>query len=764
MKERKEIDIEVWDQDRIGSNDLIGAGIVEILPIFEREIYSEVFIFKNKDRDGYYHSQSKLSLKQRQEQEKNCGKVCFSLMYISEYKYIYDKIDEVNKKKQKEQEQKQKELDQNPKDDDEKKKKEKKRKKKDDKQKDFDYFDPLKVQGRELDESEYVIGIVRVKVLDLIKLAQNEPKRKPNPFTRLIIGAKENETKTYNKAIDVDYDELFDIDFDPEKTNERKLFIEVLDRKKKKYDKDEYEEYEGDEDDYDYEDEVFVGGVTIQFLLNLENPEDQLREIEEVGADEFLHLGDVLFGILYTISEEDVDLSALLNKKKQQEKKNKKKAEIKIVQLELKAGLWVACCNESTDISTLNQFITFARYVDSNGVIQNKFMDIRSLVEKGGKASNLLDKFKSIAKEKELDLLKFCSFSCGEAAPMMGVKNGDTSIIELPSICKCLKKISEENFEVIAEGLLNVTTKFSFISSLLILKHVLFQLKILSETFYEGSLCYDYIKLSLSNFKKGMVKINKEKMSSQIFRENQARYETFLEKYFERLGELDEKKMSQMEELSCKYVDATLKAVEKRFQDNDAMPSFKIFDNTAVPEKIDDNSEFENLDQQILNNRFWKLSGRKSCNEAEVEILKGWKDFSQQLNDNFIGCTTRDEQRSLIRSQSFLQYPILRMLSQVALTLPMSSALAERGFSQMNIIKTDLRSKQTERMLSFLLNIKINSPIQLSDDYVNAIVAIRIKKKERINVNQRQKQHLINKDSQLEVPDYLPDSFQFQQF
>ncbi|KAA6336035.1 MAG: hypothetical protein EZS28_052910, partial [Streblomastix strix] len=166
MKERKEIDIEVWDYDRIASNDLIGAGIVEILPIFEREIYNEVFIYKKKDTEGYNHSQSKLSLKQRQEQEKNCGKVCFSLMYISEEKYIQDKIDEENKKKQKEQEQKQKELDQNPKDDDEKKKKDKKRKKKDDKQKDFDYFDPLKVQGRELDESEYVIGVVRVKVLD----------------------------------------------------------------------------------------------------------------------------------------------------------------------------------------------------------------------------------------------------------------------------------------------------------------------------------------------------------------------------------------------------------------------------------------------------------------------------------------------------------------------------------------------------------------------------------------------------------------------
>ncbi|KAA6403210.1 MAG: hypothetical protein EZS28_001259 [Streblomastix strix] len=233
MKEWKQIDVEVWDYDRIGSNDLNGAGIVETC--------NEVFIYKKKDTEGYNHSQSQLSLKQRQEQEKNCGKVCFSVIYISEEKYIQDKIDEENKKKQKEQEQKQKEQKQKQKELDQKMK-EKKNKKNDNKQKNFDYFDPLKVQGRELDEFEYINRVVRVKVLDLNNLAQNESKQIFNPLTKLIIGAEEKETKTYHKAIDVDYDELFDIDFDPQQTNERELFIEVWDNKKKKYDKDEDEE------------------------------------------------------------------------------------------------------------------------------------------------------------------------------------------------------------------------------------------------------------------------------------------------------------------------------------------------------------------------------------------------------------------------------------------------------------------------------------------------------------------------------------------
>ncbi|KAA6378033.1 MAG: hypothetical protein EZS28_026442 [Streblomastix strix] len=68
-----------------------------------------------------------------------------------------------------------------------------------------------------------------------------------------------------------------------------------------------------------------VGELLVPFLSNLENPEKQLSEIEEEGADEFIHLGDVLFGILYPTSEEDVDLPDLLDKKKQMEKENKKK-------------------------------------------------------------------------------------------------------------------------------------------------------------------------------------------------------------------------------------------------------------------------------------------------------------------------------------------------------------------------------------------------------------------------------------------------------
>ncbi|KAA6364182.1 MAG: hypothetical protein EZS28_040291, partial [Streblomastix strix] len=105
--------------------------------------------------------------------------------------------------------------------------------------------------------------------------------------------------------------------FDPKKTKDREVKFEVWDQDRILWDEP-------------------VGELLVPFLSNLEKPEEQLREIEEDGADEFLHLEDDIFGILYTTSEDDVDLPDLLDKKKQQEKENKKKQKQKKKQDKLK--------------------------------------------------------------------------------------------------------------------------------------------------------------------------------------------------------------------------------------------------------------------------------------------------------------------------------------------------------------------------------------------------------------------------------------------
>ncbi|KAA6395530.1 MAG: hypothetical protein EZS28_008943 [Streblomastix strix] len=131
-----------------------------------------------------------------------------------------------------------------------------------------------------------------------------------------------------------------------------------------------------------------------------------------------------------------------------------------IVQQMHKAGLWAACYDESTDVSTQNQFITFVRYVDSNGVIQNKFMVIRSLGEKERKTLNLLDKFKSMAKEKQLDLLKLCGFSFDGAAIMMCVELGMSTLLKQELISLIIIYCHAFRFALSAQDAIKLTQFF----------------------------------------------------------------------------------------------------------------------------------------------------------------------------------------------------------------------------------------------------------------------------------------------------------------
>ena len=52
-------------------------------------------------------------------------------------------------------------------------------------------------------------------------------------------------------------------------------------------------------------------------------------------------------------------------------------------------------------------------------------------------------------------------------------------------------------------------------------------------------------------------------------------------------------------------------------------------------------------------------------------------------------------------------YPILYKFSQIALTLPVSNADAERGFSCMNRVKTELRNRLTVSSLDTLLRMSM---------------------------------------------------------
>ena len=82
-------------------------------------------------------------------------------------------------------------------------------------------------------------------------------------------------------------------------------------------------------------------------------------------------------------------------------------------------------------------------------------------------------------------------------------------------------------------------------------------------------------------------------------------------------------------------------------------------------------------------------------------------------------------------------YPDLWLLATIALTMPMSTAWPERGFSAMARIKTKMRNRLLDVSLCALMNVSLNGPPQLGDDDALAIAESWISRKHRRNIQEK---------------------------
>ncbi len=72
----------------------------------------------------------------------------------------------------------------------------------------------------------------------------------------------------------------------------------------------------------------------------------------------------------------------------------------------------------------------------------------------------------------------------------------------------------------------------------------------------------------------------------------------------------------------------------------------------------------------------------------------------------------------LLETHGYLQmFPNVLNLFKIYLTLPVTSCSAERSFSDMKLIKTDLRSQLTQSNLDSLMRIAIEGPEKLSQKH-----------------------------------------------
>ncbi|KAA6358809.1 MAG: hypothetical protein EZS28_045664, partial [Streblomastix strix] len=97
------------------------------------------------------------------------------------------------------------------------------------------------------------------------------------------------------------------------------------------------------------------------------------------------------------------------------------------LQLKIKNLKFGVCIDESTDVATLNQFVTFIRYLDENGLPQTSFLDVRPLSSKGATAQNLYETFIQVSVDHGLNLDDLIGICVDGASAMIGCRNSMTS-------------------------------------------------------------------------------------------------------------------------------------------------------------------------------------------------------------------------------------------------------------------------------------------------------------------------------------------------
>ncbi|XP_020253916.1 uncharacterized protein LOC109830977 [Asparagus officinalis] len=103
-----------------------------------------------------------------------------------------------------------------------------------------------------------------------------------------------------------------------------------------------------------------------------------------------------------------------------------------------------------------------------------------------------------------------------------------------------------------------------------------------------------------------------------------------------------------------------------------------------------------------------KESLKMQLKHYEHNVVKGWSDFKNSFN------AISELGQWLVKTNKSATYDLIFRVIVLVLTLPVSTATAERSFSAMNIVKTRLRSKMEDAFLSDALMVFIEREIAKS--------------------------------------------------
>ena len=299
---------------------------------------------------------------------------------------------------------------------------------------------------------------------------------------------------------------------------------------------------------------------------------------------------------------------------------------------------------------------------------------------------------------------------------------------EIVYVWTTLQEFSTERNDAVATGLLLLSKTVEFVSVLYLLSCALPQLAMLSKTFQSGSLDFSHMSVSLSLCKAAIVDMNEKKTATEKLSC------AWNDKFSDTLGEFSAIEAWALDILTHEYCTALLKNLDERFPVPKVLEAFSCFDPAYVSDCRATRSNYGQLRLQVLLDQFGSCIG-----DAERAAID-WPSFVERLATTIekASLKTTAELCSTICRDHFYRtaYPEIIKLAQIGLTIPLSSAWPERGFSRLKNIKTKNRNRLLDQTTSALLNISVNGPAQLTDSQA-ALVAEKWKTTKQRRQNKR---------------------------
>ena len=299
----------------------------------------------------------------------------------------------------------------------------------------------------------------------------------------------------------------------------------------------------------------------------------------------------------------------------------------------------------------------------------------------------------------------------------------------LPSLLTTLEREVAERDDAAARGLVHAIKLYKFVAMLYLLSDVLPHLSTLSLVFQRESVDLCIIEPQVA-------------ATISSLRHLRSHAGPYLQQLDEVVGRLttefglcvtDSMKQEFQQSIGEKYIDKVVDNLKDRFADSALLSALiTLFHSSKAAASMQSpTSCFEEYGDGAVN----VIAAHFIATVNKVKLQLEWMGFKHILVTEFLEVSPHEVMAAVSSEDSFSSlYPSISRLASIALTLPVSTADCERGFSTMNRIKTNPRNRLKTTNLDLLIRLSSEGPSFDEFDFDAAVTIWAQKRKRRIAV------------------------------